>query len=252
MTLTHDVAGEGPAVVLVHSGICDRRMWDPQWSPLLDAGFQVVRCDLRGFGDSPMADRPYNNAEDVVGLLASLGIARAAVVGSSFGGRVAQEVAARWPDTVTALALLCTASFDHTPGDTLRAFGEREDALIAAGDLEGATELNVTTFVGPEAGDDVRNQVRRMQRHAFEVQLAVDEEFPQTTVDVDVSAIKAPCLTVSGGKDHQDFQDIAVDLAKRIPGARHVHLPWAGHLPSMERPAEVTALLTDFLTETAR
>ena len=62
MTLSHDVAGEGPAVVLLHSGVCDRRMWEPQWRPLVEAGYRVVRCDFRGFGDSPVADRPYSEA----------------------------------------------------------------------------------------------------------------------------------------------------------------------------------------------
>ncbi|MET9064505.1 alpha/beta fold hydrolase [Streptosporangium sandarakinum] len=48
MTLSYDMAGDGPALVLLHSGVCDRRMWDPQWPALLDAGYQVVRCDFRG------------------------------------------------------------------------------------------------------------------------------------------------------------------------------------------------------------
>lgn len=38
MTLSHDVAGDGPVLVLLHSGVCDRRMWDAQWPALIDAG----------------------------------------------------------------------------------------------------------------------------------------------------------------------------------------------------------------------
>src|SRR5215207_6322075 len=101
VVLTHDVAGSGPAVVLLHSSVCDRRMWDPQWRTLLDAGYQVVRCDFRGHGQSPAPTEPFNAADDVRELLDELGIERAAVVGASFGGRVAQEIAARWPARVT-------------------------------------------------------------------------------------------------------------------------------------------------------
>ena len=119
MTLSHDVAGDGPVLVLLHSGVCDRRMWDPQWSALLNAGYRVVRCDFRGFGQSPVADRPYSDAEDVAELLGNLGIERAALVGSSYGGQVAMEVAARWPDTVTALVLLCSALPGHAPSGVL-------------------------------------------------------------------------------------------------------------------------------------
>lgn len=49
VTIAYDVAGHGPAVVLLHSTVCDRRMWDPQVPALADAGYRVVRCDLRGF-----------------------------------------------------------------------------------------------------------------------------------------------------------------------------------------------------------
>ena len=249
MTLAHDVAGDGPALVLLHSAVCDRRMWDPQWSALVDAGHRVVRCDLRGFGESPMADRPYNNADDVADLLGSLGIERAALVGSSFGGAVALELAARRPEMITRMVLLCAASPDHVPGEELRAFGRQENALLAAGDLDGAVELNVRTFLGPEAGEEVRERVRRMQRHAFEVQLAAEEDF-EVEVEVDLALITAPCLAVSGGHDLQDFRDIAARLAGRLADARHEELPWAGHLPGLERPDAVTGLLRRFLAAT--
>jgi 3-oxoadipate enol-lactonase len=250
MTLSHDVAGDGPALVLLHAGVCDRRMWDPQWAALIDAGYRVVRCDFRGFGQSPVADRPYNDADDVADLLSVLGLRRAALVGSSYGGRVALEVAARRPDLVTALVLLCSAAPDHVPGDALRSFAEREDALLAAGDIDGATELNVETFLGPEADEEVREQVRRMQRHAFAAQLAAEREVEQIRVEVDLSSIKAPCLAVSGGQDLPDFREIAARLAEGLADARHHELPWAGHLPGLERPEVVTDLLTRFLRET--
>jgi 3-oxoadipate enol-lactonase len=52
--VTYDVAGTGPALVLLHSTVCDRRMWDPQWPVLADAGYRVVRCDFRGYGETPV------------------------------------------------------------------------------------------------------------------------------------------------------------------------------------------------------
>jgi pimeloyl-ACP methyl ester carboxylesterase len=227
-------------------------MWDPQWAPLRDAGYRVIRCDFRGFGQTPPPDRPYNNADDVADLLKSLGVERAALIGSSFGGRVALEVAARRPDMVTALALLCPGSTEHVPGAELRSFSEREEALLAAGDIDDAVELNVQTFVGPAADDTVREQVRCMQRHAFDVQPAAVEDFPQLATEVDLSAITAPCLAVSGGHDLPDFRQIAVGLPARLADARHEELAWAGHLPNMERPAEVTGLLLRFLSAAPR
>ncbi|MEU7967074.1 hypothetical protein AB0D09_26905 [Streptomyces sp. NPDC049097] len=53
-------------------------MWDPQWPVMCDAGYRVVRCDFRGFGDTPVADRPYGDAADVAALLDRLGLERVA------------------------------------------------------------------------------------------------------------------------------------------------------------------------------
>jgi pimeloyl-ACP methyl ester carboxylesterase len=250
MTLSHDVAGTGPTVVLLHSMVCDRRMWDPQVPVLTAAGYRVLRCDLRGFGETPVPDGPYSDAEDVVELLDRLDVHDTALVGSSGGGRVALEVAARWPRRVTSLTLLCSALGGHEPSAELRAFSEREDPLIEAGDLDAATELNVDLWLGPYASEETREQVRRMQRHAFGIQLAAPEEFEPIRHETDLSAIIAPSLIVSGAHDLPDFREIAVELAERLPGARHVELDWAGHLPSLERPEVLNPLLVGFLQET--
>ncbi|MFF3071362.1 alpha/beta fold hydrolase [Kitasatospora sp. NPDC057904] len=249
MIISHDVAGTGPAVLLLHSSVCDRRMWDAQWQPLADAGYRVVRCDFRGFGDSPLADRPYSDAGDVLALLEHLGIESAALIGASHGGRVALTVAALRPHAVSALALLGAGMPGHEPSATLRAFGAREDELIEAGDVAAAVELNVSTWLGPDADEEARESVRRMQRHAFEVQAEAtggpDRE------EVDLTRITAPTLAVSGAHDLPDFREIAAALPVRLPGARHLELPWAGHLPNLERPHEVTRMLVDFLADTA-
>lgn len=249
MTIAYDVAGSGPTVLLVHSTASDRRMWDPQVPVLAGAGYRAVRADLRGFGETPMPDRPYDNARDLADVLDRVGAERAAVVASSGGGRVGLELAARWPLRVTALMLVNTALAGHEPGEELRAFAEREDELLDAGDVAAATELNVATWLGPHADEATRAKLREMQRHAFEVQLAGDPEVEQIRVDYDIAAATAPTLLLSGAHDLPDFRRIADELAARLPDARHVPLDWAGHLPSMERPEVFNALLLDFLRQ---
>lgn len=254
MTLFHDMAGDGPStVVLLHSGVCDRRMWDAQFDALTAAGHRVVRCDLRGFGETPV-DAAHTHCEDVRDLLDTLGIDRAAVVGSSFGGSVALQFAVRHPERVTALALLCTGMPGHEPSAELRAWGAREDALIEAGELDEAVALNVDTWLGPEAGAEARERVREMQRRAFDVQLLVPKEFYPVDSGVgaeDLAGIAVPALVVSGANDHPDFRGIAARLATLLPDARPVELEWAGHLPALERPEDTSALLIDYLASCA-
>jgi len=248
--MSYDVAGTGPALVLLHSTVCDRRMWDPQWPVLAEAGYRVVRCDFRGFGATPAPSAPYNDADDVLSLADELDLGPMALVGASSGGEVALEIAARRPQQVTALALVCAGMPGHEPTDELRGFWQREGELIEAGDIAGAVELNVATWLGPEADEATRERVRLMQRHAFEVQLAAPEEYEPVQADVDLHAITAPSLVVSGARDLPDFRLIAARLAALLPGAQAVELPWAGHLPTLERPRESSGLLTAFLRDT--
>jgi 3-oxoadipate enol-lactonase len=249
MTLAYDVTGSGPGLLLLHSAVCDRRMWDPQWEALAAAGFRVVRCDFRGFGESPAPSAPYNEAEDVAEVLDAVGLDSAAVIASSHGGRVAQEFAARWPERVSKLVLVCSSSTDLQPGPALGEVWRQEEARIEAGEIDAAVDLILAAFLGPEASAATREDVREMQRHAFDVQLAAGDEYPPTDVPFSLSSITAPSLVISGAKDLPEFCELARRLTDALSDARAVELPWAGHLPTLERPEELTALLTEFLRD---
>lgn len=221
-------------------------MWEPQWRALTER-FRTVRCDLRGFGDSPLPPESFNNADDVLQLLDALGIERANVVGASFGGRVALELACAWPERVETLVLLCSAWEGVDPDPALASFAAEEARLLDAGDVDGAVGLNVRTWVGPDASDAARALVERMQRRAFEVQLEAGDDVLDEERDVDPGAVRARALLVAGALDFPRFRQIAAALADRIPEAEHMELEWAGHLPSLERPDPVTELLLRFL-----
>lgn len=251
MIISHDVDGpqDGPAVVLLHSSVCDRRMWDPQWKALAGAGYRVVRADFRTCGESPAAEAPYSDHGDVRDLLDHLGIRRAALVGSSYGGRVALTLAAVEPERVGALALLCAGRPGHRPSPELREFGAAEDVFLDAGDLAGAAAFNARHWLGPEAAEETLAFVRAMQLGNFEgaAAAAAGESHELPEPELDLAAVTAPVLAVGGAHDTADFRVIAAELPSLVPGATHVELPWAGHLPSLERPEEITGLLLEFL-----
>jgi pimeloyl-ACP methyl ester carboxylesterase len=250
--IAYDDEGSGVALVLLHSGSCDRRMWKAQ-AAVLASSYRVVRPDLRGFGQTPLPFDAYSFAADVVALLDHLAVERAAFVGSSLGGGVALELAARSPERVISLVLLCPAfrGVGRTPAAD--AFAAEEDQLLTSGDMDAAVELNVSTWLGPEAAEECRDFVREMQRHSLEMQLAAEsrKQAPRPTpVEVELRRISVPTLVVSGGRDMDHFQYVAKHLAGSIPGARLQHLAWAAHLPSLERPDEITDLISDYLAIT--
>ncbi len=248
--LHHQTAGQGPAVVLLHSGVTDLRQWDPQWEALARR-FRVVRFDRRGWGRSPLPTAtaaPYSDAGDVVDLLDELGIEQAALVGSSGGAVVAQQVASAWPHRVSRLVLLCADAEDVEPTPAARAFADREEELLEMGDVDAAVELNVETFLGPEATAETRALVGEMQRTAFEVQLAAGDDVPREPGPaIELSRAAMPAYVVSGALDLDYFSLAADALAERLPDARRTELPWAGHLPNLERPDEIAAFLLDVL-----
>jgi len=247
MTLAHTVDGAGPPVVLLHAGVADSRMWDPQLPGLTAAGYRVVRCDLPGFGATPPPGRVFSPAGQVAALLDELTVGRASIVGASFGGAVAQQLAADRPDLAHCLTLVCSA-FPGEPGDTqAETFDTRETELLEAGDLDAAAELNATMWLGPAADAPTRAAVISMQRHAFDVQRAAGG-LQADIDDVDPARLSVPTLVISGAHDFTRLRTAAAHRAAAMPHARHVELDWAGHLPSMERPATFTPLLLDFLT----
>ncbi|MDP9443418.1 MAG: alpha/beta hydrolase [Actinomycetota bacterium] len=242
MLLHHDVSGHGPAVVLLHSGATDSGMWLGTREVLADE-FTVVTPDLRGYGETPLPAERYSDAADVLALVNGLGIERFSLVGSSYGGHVALQVATAVPDRVERMVLLCSAAEGVVHTDDVRAFAREEDALLEAGDVEGATALNVRTWLGPAADDATRARVHAMQARAYSVQLEAGNGAESYELDVDLATIPAPTTVVCGAHDLEFFRLVAEHLAEQLPDARLVELEWAGHLPALERPTDTVELI---------
>jgi pimeloyl-ACP methyl ester carboxylesterase len=243
MRLHHEVAGSGPDVVLLHSSVLDLHQWDDQWKALTER-FRVVRLDFRGHGQSPIDAEHYTDAEDVVAVMEEVGMDSARVVGSSFGGKVALELATLFPDRIERLVLLCSGPASVLPmSEALQRFDDEEVAFLDADQVDQAVALNVETWLGPEATPAVRERVAAAQRHNFDVQLAAPEDAGAQPVTVDLPAITMPAYVVGGAHDVDHFVNVAKLLSERLPNARGEILDWAGHLPNLERPQEITELL---------
>jgi pimeloyl-ACP methyl ester carboxylesterase len=237
----------------------DRRLWDGQVDALAERHL-VVRYDLRGYGDSPLPGGPFSYVDDLAALLDHLRIETAALVGNSFGGKVALEFALEHPGRTRALVLVASALGGHEPSAELEAFDEAEDALLESGKLEEAVELNLRTWLDGPGRDaapispEARRLVADGQRRSFETMLAAYEASPEPgpvrwadpPAATRLGEIAAPTLVVAGAHDVEDFRAIADRLAAEIPNARQVVLD-AAHLPGLERPGELNALLLDFL-----
>ena len=260
MAIYAEVAGEGPALALVHEGICDSRMWDGQWESYARE-FRVLRGDLRGFGRTPLEAGRYSNARDVIEALELHGLERVALVGVSLGGRVVLEVALARPDLARALVLVAPGLPGHDWSAETVAGWEEEEAALKAGDFDAAVEINLRMWVdGPrrhpdEVDPQVRARVGEMQRRALELQGPLGEEAEEELLVPDLAErlgeISVPTLVLVGEEDLPDMHAIAKRLASEIPGARRATIAATAHVPSMERPREFDELVLGFLKEAA-
>lgn len=252
---------QGPAgrrpVLLLHAGIADRRMWDPQWEALTSTR-DTVRLDLRGFGDSTRRPAgPLDRVADVVETIEHLGIARCHLVASSFGAGMAVETALTRPDLVQSL-LLCPPGgsllAEMTPD--LRAFIDAEEAALARDDIDAAVEANVTSWVigpgrsEPDVSPDVAAAVRQMQANTFRIAAEWGEveetELEPPALDR-LAELNQPVLVLIGGHDLATTHDAVQRLCAAAPDATRVDWPDVAHLPSMEKPQPFLELLLRWL-----
>jgi 3-oxoadipate enol-lactonase len=187
-------------------------------------------------------------------FFAHLGIGRAALVGNSMGGRVALELTVGHPELVAALVLAGSALGGQEPSAEVAAYDAEEDALLDAGKLEEAVELNLRMWVG-DVDPDRRERIAAMQRRSLGALVAAyaEEPHPGPVQWVEPPAhdrlgeVSAPTLVLVGAEDVGDMHENADRLAAGIPGARKVIMERAKHLPGYERPEEFNRIVLAFL-----
>jgi len=234
-------------VLLLHAGVADGRMWAPQIVALEGAGHRVLAPDLPGFGDAALEPPTVDYVAFAVDLLDG----PAAIVGCSFGGRVALEVAGSRPDLVRGLVLVAPG-LGSTPWseDSKAAFAE-EEALLERGDLAGAAAQQARMWLAPDASAEVRELTEAMTVRSYDQQLPVDGEvravWPEPSAETRFGELDVPALLVVGDADRPELLALAEQLARELRDARLETIDGAGHLPSLERPDALNRLLLDFL-----
>jgi 3-oxoadipate enol-lactonase len=249
-------AGEGPPVVLLHEGIGDSRMWEPQWAKYAGR-FHVVRYDMRGFGQSPPAVGTYSLSGDLVELLDDLQLGPAALIGMSIGGAVAMETTIARPDLVSRLVLVGSGLRGFEMNDETTVGWEEEEAALERGDDDEAVEINMRMWVdGPsrspdEVDPELRRKMAEMQRRAIDLWRGAGEEGKHSPLVEDwgerLGEISVPTLVLVGELDRPEMLAIAEKLEAEIPGARRETIAGAAHVTNMEQPEEFDRLVLEFL-----
>jgi pimeloyl-ACP methyl ester carboxylesterase len=248
-TIAFKRSGNGPPLLLLHGAEADHSMFDA-FAPLLADDFTVIAYDQRDSGGTTNPASPYGFeelADDAAALITALGYERANVFGTSFGGVIAQVLAANHPERIDRLVLSSTfragAALPSINPDFPRfaelrsrlpeSVGEFAKFFFTPDYLERHPEA-VSVFAGGKRTDE-----QKARRGAV---------IPRP-ISVDLGRITATTLVVVGAEDRLIPPAHTLSLAKDIKGAKTATIAGVGHVGTRQNPAAVAAAVKAFLQE---
>jgi 3-oxoadipate enol-lactonase len=241
---------ERPVLVFSNSLGTDFRIWNDVVARLGDQ-FRIVLYDKRGHGLSELGETPYRIADhvaDLAALLDELAIEGAIVCGLSVGGLIAQGLYASRPELVSGLILSDTA---HRIGSA--ALWNERMAAIEKGGIASIAEAILERWFSPALRENDpaalagwRAMLTRTPEAGYLGTCAAirDADFTE-----EAGRIAVPTLCIVGDQDGATPPELVRQTADLIPGARYQVIAGAGHLPCIERPAEVARLIEGFALE---
>jgi len=246
---------DAPAILLLHGVGANSMHWRFQLAGLSDA-FRVVAWNAPGYilSDAFKTEWPTcrDYADAVVDFLAAVKLDKVNVVGNSFGSRVGQCFALHYPDRVVRLAMTGTGAGPKGMSEEAKQkiIAGRE-ASIASGAMGYAAR--VPALLAKDASEQTKSLVRETLRatnprgYMHGVKLGLVDGYDPETV---AAKISAPVLMISGIEDRVNPIDRnAAILAKAMPQAKHEIMEGVGHLPEVEAPEKVNAMLRAFFAE---
>src|SRR5437899_6013443 len=254
--LYYETSGKGPAMVLIHAGVVDSRMWDTQLQ-LFSKNYMVIRYDVRGFGRSDIARTKFSDYKDLRGILDHLRVKTASLIGVSNGGRIASDFAVEYPSMVDHLVLVSPAISGY------KASGPEEEKLWEEfdkqmkpqedADREGraadAVEMDVNAWASAQTPAN-RERITKIAMDNFHVH--VDNPWklqvpPEPRTWQRLSQIRIPTLLIIGDRD-VPAQILMIDnIHTHIPGSKKVLIRGADHIVNMSKPDEFNRTVLEFL-----
>ncbi|WP_108484996.1 3-oxoadipate enol-lactonase [Oceaniglobus ichthyenteri] len=248
LNVHYKITGHGAPVVFCNSLGTDMRLWD-DIIPLLPKNLQYIQYDKRGHGLTDAPPAPYSMGAligDAERLLDHLNIQDCVFVGCSIGGMIGQGLAVKRMDQVRALVLSNTAARIGTP----QMWAERIEKVTKGGVdavADGVIErwFSKSFRATPEVVKWRNMLIRTPQQGYAGCSAAISgSDFLTTT-----ATLTLPTLAIAGSEDGSTPPDMVRETAGLINGARFHLIRGAGHLPSVEKPQEFAATLTEFLNE---
>jgi pimeloyl-ACP methyl ester carboxylesterase len=244
----YEVAGSGPALLMLHGAEGSRRQFAGVAPELCDR-FTVITYDQRDCGETESPESAptlVDLADDAQALLEALGHSSASVYGTSFGGRVAQALAVRHAPRIRRLVLGSTwplqVSLAEANPEIAQQLG-RLRASLPASAAQLAEIFFPPSFLAqqPAFRDYFKSAPARSARSERRAAVVADQP------DLDLGAIDCPTLLVTGELDRLVPPALTLSLARSIRDTRAVQLAGVGHLATAQAPQLLAQQLREFL-----
>jgi 3-oxoadipate enol-lactonase len=257
--LEYEIGGEGPTVTLIHPGLWDMRTWDREFPRFVDAGYRVLRYDVRGYGRSsrPEPGESYSHVRDLLEVLDANEVTQTALVGCSMGGGIELDFALEHPERVWAIVPVASGlgGFESTEEED-DWWAQRDapiEALIEAGDLEEAQELRLQIWAPLGTTDEPGARIRQIafdNIHEIQMDESGEEQLDPPAAHR-LAEIDVPTLILEAEHDPPEMRRVADFLAKEIMGSRKVVVEGADHVVNMRQPERFEELVLPFLADAA-
>jgi pimeloyl-ACP methyl ester carboxylesterase len=254
-TLAAEVIGIGDAVVFLHAGVCNRRMWRAQLDSV-GATHQAIAYDRRGFGETRCEADDYSSVEDLLSVIDAVANgAPVILVGCSQGGRIAIDAALMHPSRVRALILIAPSVFGSPtpvyPSEIAKLMAELKEA-DERGDIDRVNAIEAHLWLDGPLAPEAR--VQGSARELFLDMNGIALRAPPSGTNRDsvtafqrLREIAMPTLVIQGDLDFPHIQERSRYIAATIPNATHRELHGVAHVPSVEQPERVTSLIVEFV-----
>ena len=254
--LYYETSGKGPALVLIHAGFLDSRMWDIQFQ-LFSENYRVIRYDVRGFGKSDVAQTKFSDYKDLRRILDHLEAKTASLVGVSNGGRIASDFAVEYPSMVDHLVLVSPGmsgyKFSGPEEEKLWEEFDKQMKPQEEADREGraadAVEMDVNAWAPAQTLAN-RERITQIAMDNFHVHVENPWKLqvpPEPRTWERLSNIRVPTLLIIGDRD-VPAQILMVDnIHTHIPGSKKVLIQGGDHIVNMSEPDEFNRTVLEFL-----
>jgi len=242
-----DQSGSGPHLLLIHSLLTERTVFD-RVRPALAERHCVTRVNLPGFGKTPSAvlNSVADHADWLAKAMDQLQLpANTTVFGNGFGAFVALELAIRHGGRFGRLVVADTlAAFPEPARVPFRGMAER----VSAGGMTAVLDTAIGRMFPPGFSERNPNVIKERKEALAKVDPHCFARACLALASMDLTdkakSIRNPTLVLCGALDQTTPPALAKALAERIPGARYEEIPGSGHCPMLEQPEALIRLLT--------